>query len=399
VKNRWFALASAGCVVLCALFLLRTLRQLAAHPEQNWDMLPAMALALEWEEHDPLELHRRTYAAAQAELPPATFQALTSQGVTRVRAQDAAAFHEHLAFYRARALYSLSVYALHRLGAPLSAATVWVSIGSWTLLALLALLWAARYLPFALAALLALGLAHTPALLNQAGTSSADGLATLLTCAGAWAVLERRRPGLAAVFFLLALGARTDTVILLGLLSAACFLVRVEEPRPSVRALALFLAGASGIYVGLGRFAGEYGWWPLMQISFIEKSVHPSELPTAVDWSAYFGILERQLASLPGEGYVTTGAGEVTGSTLALLYGVLAVLGIAAAWPAARQERRYAALLVALLVTYVVRFPLFPQLWDRFLAPVYVLVPLCLLAILRTDRDSSPRGRLETPRA
>jgi hypothetical protein len=385
VQPRWIsALFGLAAVVLFFLVLARTVQQLARQPELNWDMLPAMALALEWEEKDPVELHRQTYALAQSELPPEAFAQLTAPGVRAARAQDPAAFHEHLAFYRARVLYSIAVRFLHRQGMALSAATWWIPLGCYVLVALLALGWAASHLSLGLAALFALGLAHTPALLNQASTSSADGLATLFVCLGAWALIERNLFFVAAPLLTLAVGARPDTLILIVFLAGACFLLPRED-RPGVPALLLWVVASGGIVYWLSHFAGEYGWWPLMQISFVEKAVHPAELPTAPIWSEYLAILRHQVEALPGDGYVTTPAGEVTGSTGALAYAGLGVVALALAW---RVEQRVVALVVAMLATYLVRFLLFPQLWDRFFAPLYALVPLALVSLVVPGRPA-----------
>lgn len=387
------AVLGALTLVLFAALLARTARQLDEAPLRNWDMLPAMALALEWGEPDPVALHQRTYAAARAELPPRTFEALVAPGVRQARFQDPAAFHEHLAFYRSRVLYTLAVRALHGLGVPLTAATWRVSIACWAAVAVLFLVWARRIVPLPLAAAVALGLAHLPALLNLAGTSSADGLALLLTCLGAWALLERRAFALGAAFLVLAIGARPDAAILLGCVALA---FRFGLPpgeghsegsgeRPSPRAVTAALVLGAALTLGLRRFSGEYGWWPLIQISFVEKAVHPSALPTAVDWGEYFAILGRQLALLPGDGYVKP-ANEVTGSTLVFPWLALAALGL---WLGAR-ERRVQAFLAALLVAYLARFLLFPQVWDRFYAPFYALVPLALLTLLGARRMAEP---------
>jgi hypothetical protein len=278
---------------------------------------------------------------------------------------------------------------LHRLGAPLSDATWWIPLGCYALSAALFLAWAARHLPLAFAALFALGLAHTPALLNQASTSSADGLAALCTCLGAWALLERRSLALAAAPLTLAVAARPDSVLLVGFGAAALYGMLPRAERPGLRALAAWLAATGLLFLGLARFAGEYGWWPLIQISFVEKAVHPSTLATAPDWEQYGAILWRQVSALPGDGYTTTPSGDVTGSSLVLFYAALAVLALAFAVRHGRH--RTAALLAALLATYLVRFLLFPQLWDRFLASFYALVPLCLLALLSGELRARAR--------
>jgi hypothetical protein len=59
--------------------------------------------------------------------------------------------------------------------------------------------------------------------------------------------------------------------------------------------------------------------------------------------------------------------------------------------PGRPGARTIAALLAALLGAYLLRFLLFPQTWDRFYAPLYVLVPLCVLALAR------PRPGATTP--
>jgi hypothetical protein len=392
VQSRWkLTWPGALALVLLALCLARTARQLARDPAWNWDLVPAMALALEWSEDDPAEVHRRTYALAQAELAPEVFATLVAPGVRQARARDAAAFREHLPFYRGRVLYTLLLAGLHGLGAPLAHATWWISLASWFGLAALALVWTARHLPLWAAALATLGLAHLPALLAIARFSTADALGTLLVCVGAYALVERRSFAWFAGLLALALAARPDTAILIGCAAAALVVLVPRSERHGVGVLAGWVALCAGVTLALGRFAGEYGWWPLMQISFVGKAVHPAELPTAVDWGEYLAILGRQLASLPGGGYVQTPSGEVTGSSLVVLWLALAGLGLARALRDGMHV--IAALLAALLAAYLLRYLLFPQTWDRFYAPLYVLVPLCLLALAR-PRSGAPMPAL-----
>jgi len=174
-------------------------------------------------------------------------------------------------------------------------------------------------------------------------------------------------------------------VILIGFLAAALFVLCPREDRPTWRALAIWIALSAGLYLGVQRFSGEYGWWPLMTISFDEKAVHPATLATTVDGWRYAEILGRQLDALPGNGYLVGAPRQVTGSTLVFLYAACAVLGLALWHRERARHAREAAWLAALLATYTLRFLLFPQLWDRFLAPFYALVPLCLLAMLARE--------------
>lgn len=397
-KKSW---TGALVAALCALLVLRSARQLAAAPALNYDLLGYVGLALEWGEGDPTVVHERTYATARAQLPAPVFQELTGTGVRATRAREAGAFTEHLAFFRARVLYTGLLAALGALGAPLVAATWWIPLAAWVLAAGLFGLWLARQLGVALGALLAFGLAHLPALLKQASYSTPDGLALLLVCLGAYLMLERRRFGFASAALLAAIAARPDTVILVGFLALALVACAPCAERPRLSALALFAGGGAALYLGLSRFAGEYGYWPLFSISFDEKSAHPATLSTAIDWAQYGAVLRERLGALPGDGYfVTQAGGEITGSSLLVLFGALALTGVVLGWRARARHGREVAWLAALLATYLVRFLLFPQAWDRFFAAFYALVPLLLVSMLARELRARPvPGSLFSPRS
>ncbi len=394
---RWKKAAGFLALALSALLLARTVAQISRRPVFNFDMLPAMALALEWELDDPVEVHRRTYEAAREELPAAAYRELVAPGVRQAREQDPAAFTEHLAFYRARVLYTSAVYLLWKLGAPLTSATWWVPLAAYVLVSALALAWASRHVPLALGCLFALGLAHTPALVMQAGFGTADGLATLFLCLGAYLLVERGSFRGGAAVLALSILARPDSVILVFFLALALVLLWERSSRPAWPWIAGWLVLSLVLYLAVQRFAREYGWWPLFLISFDEKAVHPAELPTAIDWGLYREILARQLESIPGNGYF--GGGRfVSGSTLVFVYAAFSALGLSS-WTRERPRlEREAALLAALLATYLVRFFLFPQLWDRFFAPLYTLVPLCLLGMVaRSLAARSTEGKALRP--
>ncbi len=383
-------LGNAFLVVLCALVVDRTVRGL--RPAYNWDMLGYMALALEWDVDDPVEVHRQTYAAAKAELPRAAYAALVSPTVpVRIgRFQNPEAFHEHLAFYRARVVPTYLIRVLHRCGAPLSAATWWISVGAWVLTAVLLIAWLARRVPFWAAIVAGTCLAHAPPLLSTATLNTPDGLGTLLLLFGIFLFFERRALATGAGTLVLAIMTRPDAVILIGLLVVVLFLFeRNARERVSARFLGGWLAASAVTYFAVQSYAGEYGWWPLFSISFLEKELYPSTLTSTPETAAYFAELGRQVALIPGTGYFTVGK-AVTGSAFVFVYLAFATL-LLALWrrvPRPETLQRFAALLVALLLSYAVRWVLFPQLWDRFFALLYLLVPLVAVSMAGTWIES-----------
>jgi len=367
-------------------------------PLWNWDVLGYMALALEWELDDPVEVHRETYAAARRELEPSVFDDLTSPDVEvrAARFRDPAAFTEHIAFYRARVLPTLLMSLLHRAGAPLSSAVWWLSLASFALTGVLIIVWLAGRVPLWAALTAGTLLAHAPPLLVTARFATADGLGTLLVCVGLYFFLERRRTALGAAVLTLSVLTRPDAVILIGLLAVTLVLLDRRAPqggRVSPKLLGVWIVASALCYLGVQAHADEYGWWPLIQISFGPKAIHPAELSTAVDLGAYGKVLAQQLEEIPGGGYWGTPR-QVTGSGFVFVYAGSVVLALASLREQllAPRLRRHVAFLVALLATYLVRWLLFPQLWDRFLAPFYVLVPLAVVSLVvlaREDEDQN----------
>jgi len=374
-------------VVLCLLFCVRSVRQAAAvSPLYNWDMIPYIALAIAWEEDEPEVIHRRAYEAIADELPAEEFAKLVGGGVRRVRAEDPAAFYEHLAFYRARVLYNLPVYLLNKVfGVPFTNATWWMSRGAWFALAVLMAAWSMRALGWLWGIPIGTLLAHAPWLVAHMHYSSPDMQATLMTCLGLFLMIELRRDIAGAALLTAAIGVRPDTVILAVFLAGALWFFD-REGRPAPRFLGIWLVATFVAYFAVQAHAGAYGWWPLFWISFVKKEAFPAQIPTSPDWGIYWTVLRAKVAAIPNPAYHVQGAGNrwgVTGSTLPL-----AMIGtILAAFELARRARRrefarYQALFVALLATYAVRWLLFPQLWDRFFAVMYVCVPLVLLSMI-----------------
>jgi hypothetical protein len=349
-----------------------------AIPFANWDMLVYMALALEWEEEDPLEVHRRTYAAAQAELAPVAFEMLTSTGMRKARYEDPASFHEHLGFFRSRVLYTGLLSLVHRSGVRLTEAAHVVSLAAWVATAFLFLAWTSRHLSFWIAAAASLLLAHAPPLLAATSYATADGLAALVLLAGIWALQERRALALGGALLVVAVLVRTDAIVFVAGWGV-CALLLERGDRALVRTLLATSAACLVAYAGVTLWAGDLGWWRLFQVSFLAKSRHPSELPSTPDLAVYWDIVSQAAGALPWNGYLETER-TVVGSTLAFTYAGFALAAIAVL---ARRRGPYGAplaLLLALPLATLARWILFPRLWDRYHVLLYAAVPLVLLS-------------------
>jgi hypothetical protein len=379
--------ARIGGILALLLFLgvlARILQEGLERPAMSYDMLDYMALALEWEEDDVVEVHRRTFTLAAAELPPEAYAALV--GGTRFREAmraDPLKFDQNLAIHRGRILYSLAVYLLYKLGAPLSAATWYVSQFFFAASALFLLVWTRRHLALAPAALASLALVISPPLLALAPASMADSMTLflILLAAYAWIELEAFRP--AALVLTFAILVRPEVVLLIFASAAALWLFVERERRPSTRFLALWLAGSALLVAGLRRWTDDPGWWPVYLISFYGRADGRLEDLPGLDATLYWKKLAENAADLVYVGYLPVGP-IVNGSTYTLAYAGFALVGLllAARSAAARELQHHRALLVALLASCAARYFLFPYLWDRYYVHFLVLVPLLLLAMV-----------------
>ncbi len=384
-------LALGGIALLCSLFLVRSLHRASELPPlHNWDLTAYVALAIAYEGSEPEEVHRRTYEALRAELPPKVFADLTNGGVKRKRFEDPAALYQHLGFYRARIFFTFPVYLLNKLfGVPWTNATYWISRASWIGLALLMCLWASRSLGPYWGMPVGTLLAHAPWFVASMGFSSPDLQASLLTCLGIYFLVELRRDLVGAALLTATIGVRPDTVILALVLAAGIWFFDREQ-RPSRRFFAIWCGASLAAYFAVSKYAGAYGWWPLFWISFAQKEEFPAQIDTSPRWDLYFQVLRMRWEEIPGHGYYATPR-RVTGSTVPLAFAGAVLAAVALIRRSGNPAlARYTALFAAFFVTYSVRWLLFPQLWDRFFTVAYACVPLILLSIASGVTPSGP---------
>jgi hypothetical protein len=386
---------SAGKLFVLALFALVLGRTVArAKPFLNWDLLVYMALALEWEESDPLEVHRRTYAAAESELSAPEFRWLTGTGMMKARYEDPAAFHEHLGFFRSRVLYSGLLALVKRTGVPLTRVAHAVSLAAWVLCAVVFLAWTSRHLPFGIATATSILFAHSPPLLAATSYATADGLAAVVLLAGIWAFHERGARLLGGTLLVLAVLVRTDAIVFV-LCWAGLALLLERGARARVRALLATAAAGLVAYAGVTLWAGDLGWWRLFQVSFLTKSLHPAELSSTPDPGVYGAVVSAVLSALPGNGYLETER-TIVGSTLALAYAGFVVAGVVLLRRAGSRGPAL-TLLIALVAATLARWVLFPRLWDRYHVLFYAALPLVLLSAAAASLRPA-RGEVDVAR-
>lgn len=351
-----------------------------ARPLFGWDMLGYVGATLALDEHDPQQVHADAYADVRHGVSPRMYAELVGDApgdalaYRRDMARDAYHFVQQLPFYRVRPLYIGLLYALHHTGMSVTRAAYLVSLFSFAAVALLILAWMRRYLPMAPATAAAWLLLLTPPLLAVARTPSPDALSTAFLVAALYALIEQRRRAVLALLMLLAILVRHDNAIFALLVFA--YLGLSGRHGWSLRSgLALALSSVL-VYVAVNRLTGAYDWTVLFHHTFIGFLLTPSRFAGTVSAAQYIGVVQ-------------TGVRSVLDTALPV-FGML--------WVLALGLRRRAPLLQDLLLliaaTIALRYLLFPILWDRLLAPYYVMTVMLLVAKAAHEFAASPNAPL-----
>ena len=174
---------SVGLPIFYGVVSLLVLLTATLRPFYNWDLIPYLGCAKEFQTSDPVDVHAFAYGAIESKraegdrLFPAS--ELDSSNAFRIwMANDAESFSNHLAFYRVRVGYTGAVYLLVQAGMSPIFATHFISAFSIFLSIWLLFLIGGAMLSTPLRyALLPLGLSL--GMMESARLSTPDGLAFL----------------------------------------------------------------------------------------------------------------------------------------------------------------------------------------------------------------------------
>ncbi|MHA6203719.1 hypothetical protein ACXU4B_04745 [Dyella soli] len=236
-------------------------------PDNNWDEIGYVAVALSAEGHRGADLNEATYGSLRDAVDAATFAQLIQGDYRATVFRDPVSLQQQLPFYSIRVLYMQSLRLVHALGFDYPRATHIVSASFAALSVLLLALLAGRLgapiwaLPF---------VAVAGGLFDVARLSTPDAMACFFSL---WAIHALLRNS-AIVFVVAALLplVRTDMLILSLLVLAYTFV----NGRKAVSVASALAALALYLYATVSN--GSYGWLTLFNMSLIHKTPYPATL-------------------------------------------------------------------------------------------------------------------------
>ncbi|MCB9903061.1 MAG: hypothetical protein H6831_01500 [Planctomycetes bacterium] len=342
-------------------------------PQLDWDVLAYAGCVEELHGGDAHAIHAAAYGALEAQASPEDARRLRGEAdcdpdtahYRQRMADDPAAFHAQLPFYRGRVAYIALLALAGAIGFGALDAALLIALISGLAFTAILLRWTTRFLPHGVAlpaTLVGVWLAAVPQVMSM---STPDMLAAALLLGGAYLLAETPRRALGVALLCLAVATRANHAIL-----AAALVVWSTPARPFGTRLPFRVVGtplAALLVVGLlcTRARDTYPWWTVFHHSFVEYTAFPTVETPSRDVRA---AVMRALHSLP---------------MFKALHPLVASLsGLTAIWLGARSRSwnsRPARLAAFVGLAVALHFALFPALWPRLMVAPWALLWIALL--------------------
>ena len=336
-------------VIYYVVFVATVLVASWVNKQFDWDMLGYTASALHFENSDTAAIHKTVYEALKSAADPKDYASLT-QGSPYVANMFARAdwFAQQLPYYEIRLIHNGLIYLFYKMGANIMLAPFVVSVMA-AGLGLIALFFAGLnrlddrlmfLLPFVFMFSDGLYVARMP---------TPDSLGFAFFMLFAYLLLRGGGKPLLILMPILVL-VRTDFVIF-GVLFLAFLIYKDPLNR---RAAIVSLAVTLGVYFGINKITGNYGWATIFYFTLIDRVPNPAELHLSVSVQQYFTVLSGAL-------------GELLNSKFLVYYLLALGFNLYLLKRLGTRSARTAATLVFVVLAYnLCHFALFPRIGLGF---------------------------------
>ncbi len=343
----------------------------------NWDIEAYMGIiyTLDNPEIPIAEIHDKVYSELKTEAPH-TFEFPDVEEKTigvndyyKVLASNPDAYGEELELFKVKPLYNWINFAFYKLGFSPSKATAIPVILPFVLIVLGIFLFTAKQWKNAgLALAVAVLVSLFKPLQDATRHASPDMLAAVLLLAAFYHLFYTKNSVAYTVFAMLTVFARPEFMLLFAIFSVlkVGFERSLKQNRELLTAL-LFIVASFGII----QLSNQVSWQTLVMNQFIKVQYFPVSAPEVFDETAYLNYLKQNILLEFNSSYFV----------ILLLFAALIFA------PALFLKRHLTAaelsrilLIVAIYITVMVRFFVFPMLVNRMMVGFYLLIILILIA-------------------
>jgi hypothetical protein len=336
----------------------------------NWDTLPYIAIILNADDEDLASVHRKTYAAAQAEIPEQFYQRMvdTTHVLRKTVLNDVTKFFQYTSFFRIKPLYNAFSYAAYKAGIPLTKAPIIPSVFSFLAIAMIIPFWLNKFFAFWLAVVTSLCIMVSPPILEIARLATPDGFGTLVLLIAIFAIKEQVAWYWVTLLLTISILIRVDNILFAVIASAFQAFTLLGSDKSKLPGTAF------GMLVLLWGF---YAFW-IMYSSNFENG-----------FANFYGGLSKKGNPITVITDAATGFNTLQTSYLTVLLAICSiVLFYKTNTGLSFNPAQYVFLM--LMVYFVVRFVLFPDLTTRFFLFLYIALILLSLESISARLSAKP---------
>lgn len=356
------------------------------NPHYNWDMIPYIAQARMYKEHDFRAIHAEIYAEVRKEVPSDKYDEL--MGTAGVAANSAVYrsdmarnylhFAEQLPFYSTKPLYVMCIYALQAAGFGAVQATLIPSLVAYLILALTVFEWVGHFAGGFYRIVCASFIAFNAPVLLLPRLPTPDSLSTALVLLALYFLLERQSAVVCSGLLMLSLYARTNNVVLAGLVIGYLALWAKGSIRLSYLQGGVSLGVCMASVSAINHFSGFYGWATLFHQSLVGLLNTPGESLVHISVRTYLATLRQGLFFSLFNGFLSQ----------FVFLGVVALLVFRATKNNERMlvYRDLTLLVLASLVAYYLLMPSMTRWFEheRFVVPQYLFLAISFVVAMLT---------------
>lgn len=332
-------------------------------PYYNWDMIPYLAAAHSFEQHNKKQLHDKVFEEVKNSVPSQVYSELTQGDYRQTMLNDAEAFYQQLPFYKPKLIYVWLIYALTQLGFNgISAMNVLSVVPSFvaSLLILMFLLHETTGIyPYVLSILVI----NVSGLLDVARLSTPDALSACIVLLAIFFILRKRYFLLGFAFLITSIFVRVDNLLFGILIFTYLRFFSFEEFRISTRMYLVLITVCVLSFVIVSFGIKNYGWATLISHITINKVVTPESFQPSITFFGYILIVVKR-------GFIQF----VTNPLMSFFF----MLGLTTSYLLKFINRDnkifiYGHVTAIMALSIVVHFVLFPDLLNRYFITQYLM--------------------------
>ena len=341
---------------------------------RNWDVLPYMATILKLEGNKSIdEIHKTVFQEAEKHIPETQYQKLINpeNPYRKTIFENPEHLEEQLPFYQIKPLYVLSTFLSYKIGWNLAYATTFPSLIAYLLISWILFQWLSQIMQKHYALIISLLIIFIPPLNKLSRYASPDGLSNLFLLVSIYFYLVKNSSlWKVNLFLVLAVLTRSDNIIFALAFNTLIYLNELLHKKGQHTSFWLSAIGLSLCYLIPQLYFKPPSWGALFYHTFIRPTGTPVTQPSTLLFADYLAVLTEYLPKIIWNPFLYA----------LTIFSILNVpKTIQNIWGKLEKEQ---IIFLAIVGTSVVKFLLFPVLWDRMYLSFFLVFAILFVQYL-----------------